>query len=89
MSVEVYQFGVNNWALYYWRQHYNEWIRRSLYSFGEDDTFVYAFDHARGALHEWESQEYANLSKQSHTKGGYRLGSRDLHTTHAHHRGRE
>ena len=70
------QFGPNNWALDLWRQHYNEWIRRSLYSFGEDDTFVRAYDRTRNAAGQhYEPQTYTDLDKTSHTDGGYRLYS--------------
>ena len=74
-GTQPFQFGPNNWALTYWRQHYNGWIRRSLYSFGEDDTFVKAFDHARGAANNYEPEAYTDLNKTSHTNGGYRLYS--------------
>ena len=57
-GTQAFQFGPDNWALYYWRQHYNGWIRRSLYSFGQDDTFVTAFDHARGAVNSYERSVY-------------------------------
>ena len=58
-------FGPDNWALYHWRRHYNGWIRRSLYSFGEDDTFVKAFDHARGAANSYEPAAYTAWRRQA------------------------
>ena len=74
-GTQAFQFGPDNWALNYWRRHYNGWIRRSLYSFGEDDTFVKAFDHARGAANNYEPEAYHALNKVDHTHGGYRLYS--------------
>ena len=74
-GTQAFQFGPDNWALYYWRQHYNGWIRRSLYSFGQDDTFVKAFSHARGAVNSYEPAAYTALVKTDHTDGGYRLYS--------------
>ena len=64
-GTEVFQFGPDNWAMVYWRRHYNEWIRRSLYSFGTDDTFVPGFDHTRGAANLWTPQAYTDLEKHN------------------------
>ena len=76
MGAEIFQFGANNWAKEYWRTHYNGWIRRSLYSFGDDDTLVNAFQHASVPPNNlYEPAAYTALAKTSHFSGGYRLYS--------------
>ena len=65
----------HNIALDMWRRHYTEWIRRALYSFGQNDAFVPAFDHPAGAANGFFSPDFQALEKVDHTGGGDRLYS--------------
>ena len=65
----------HNIALDMWRRHYTEWVRRALYSFGQNDAFVPAFDHPAGAANGFFSPDFQALEKVDHTGGGYRLYS--------------